>query len=849
MNGKRNNTHGFTMIETLVAVAIVVIALGIVFVGVINYQRSMKRVELDATAKEIFVAAQNHLTMASSQGVLGARTGDVALGESHKSKDDEGHRYFFVQPGDPRLVRPQDNPTPTVLYDMLPRFSIDETVRLGGSYVIEYDYATATVLNVFYSDQSNLSKVTFKGEESGVGSDYNELFVDPCYVGSETENAEAAKLRLVGFKGESNKIIGWYGGEEAKSLKRAKLYAPRVEIINEECLEVRVSFTTTALNKMIDSVGSDAVLKLEINGKKSRHSQAITLDGAGRTELTLNAFAVSSQTGSYVDGNAMRRYQSYILDDITQEGKHFKDLWCKDGDSNALIAGENIVVTATLNTTADSNSLEIVTAVSGEENSLFGEMKLDDNLGASTQKRVASISNIRHLENLDGSISGYDLDALGEDGAIKAVQTRDLSWEGDGKNTSTAFLDRIYANKTRIRTESGPSDVRVYRLDKTSTKPGTYAPVTPQYSRTSEQTAYALNYNGDKLSITGVKIDIDGGDNHAGLFAELKANCSVSNLKLIDFDVIANDGRAGALAGSLQNATVENVVAYESKTKPFRSVQGAIAGGLVGSVSGGTITKSAAAVYVRGTGNPNGNVNMPYAGSTGGIIGLASNAAISYSYAGGHTKDGSYVDTDDANQSVRINVLSQSGAAGGLIGTAINGTDVSYSYSTCSASGGTDGGGLIGTAVARNIDGASGSACAVNTCYATGLVSGNNSVNMGAFIGRSENTTMTENLYFEIINQNMQSVGNANGATIAEANVMAFDKDVATMQLMYGQSNDKVEPYDDTLKKYYNGVYPLKLVNQLKKLGDNPVVSADFVTTHYGDWPAPETLVVNVPNT
>ena len=61
MQRRHSSNSGFTLMETLIAVGILVILMGLLFVGVINYRRSMKQLELDRVAQEIFVAAQNHL--------------------------------------------------------------------------------------------------------------------------------------------------------------------------------------------------------------------------------------------------------------------------------------------------------------------------------------------------------------------------------------------------------------------------------------------------------------------------------------------------------------------------------------------------------------------------------------------------------------------------------------------------------------------------------------------------------------------------------------------------------------------------------------------------------------------
>ena len=62
--------RGFTLAETLLTVMIIIILCGVTFIMVMRYLRAMAQLERDGIAKEIFVAAQNHLTMAESQGYL-----------------------------------------------------------------------------------------------------------------------------------------------------------------------------------------------------------------------------------------------------------------------------------------------------------------------------------------------------------------------------------------------------------------------------------------------------------------------------------------------------------------------------------------------------------------------------------------------------------------------------------------------------------------------------------------------------------------------------------------------------------------------------------------------------------
>ena len=58
-NRQRSRRQGFTLVEMLAVVAIVVILLGISAVGVVYYARWLKITELDNAAREIYLAAEN----------------------------------------------------------------------------------------------------------------------------------------------------------------------------------------------------------------------------------------------------------------------------------------------------------------------------------------------------------------------------------------------------------------------------------------------------------------------------------------------------------------------------------------------------------------------------------------------------------------------------------------------------------------------------------------------------------------------------------------------------------------------------------------------------------------------
>ena len=73
---KKCENKGFSLAEMMMAVAIIGILAGVSFISVASYLRSMALLERDGIAKEIYVAAQNHLTMLESQNYSGFKDED-----------------------------------------------------------------------------------------------------------------------------------------------------------------------------------------------------------------------------------------------------------------------------------------------------------------------------------------------------------------------------------------------------------------------------------------------------------------------------------------------------------------------------------------------------------------------------------------------------------------------------------------------------------------------------------------------------------------------------------------------------------------------------------------------------
>ncbi len=798
----RRRVAGFTMAELLIVVAILIVLMGVTFVAVQSHQKSVTQLQYDTIAKEIFVAAQNHLTLAKSENYRQIADLDSVPDTFYGNPDgSENDVYYFVS-GDP-------NNANTALDQILP-FGAVELVS-GGQYILRYQPKAAKVLDVFYWTNGS-------GRfDANIGAgDYSTL------VGTYRDEAEHKKY--------PNGLLGWCGGEGVVSTGTF-LEAPIIEVKNEELLVVYVTDTNTSTDK----ASLEPQLKLILEGQQSGVKMAIPI----------KIMAGSNRVKTASDGRLM-----VILDDITTDGMHFADLSGSGFQSQAgdkgytdFIPGENITIQAVAYSNKELTSVNY----SGEwtTNSLFGEV-------TETEAGVADevhINNIRHLENLN-----YDVSSVAHGGTyfnkkIDAVQTADLDW-----NTF----------KTRANTLKGSSStdaaINIFDQAQQKTKDNCFLPVSA--------TEYTLNYNGqnqvassdasdetaapvvENHKIKNIVVDSDVG----GVFGNL-TGATIENLELIDFD-ITSSGNAGALAGSITGATsgVTNVVAYntpefdatKAKAPTVTSTDGSV-GGLIGSMKDTTVEKCAAALVVSGKDN------------AGGLVGRSDGGSVIGCYAGGHAvekKDGDnvigvwYGDVNEAGNAYNVTATgTATGNAGGLIGAMTGDSKVANCYSTCSVKGATAGG-FVGK----------GSSGSLSNSYATGLVAGaSSSSKIGAFAGELT-ARATDCLYFEIVNEivdettGMISYLPPVPGSETTTGIAALDESAKTYNDFTGADGawTDAEAYDATLAQYYtvgDGLkYNLKSIPRLA--GDAYTASgegmpADFVATHYGDWPAPEIFVIN----
>ena len=382
MRRYHKNSNGFTMAEMLITVAIIVILCGFGFVAVIAHQRNLKRMEMDETAQEIFIAAQNHLTAArasgqwssflektAAEGQKGSRGTSMSYDPSDYNRasdaDAESRKFYYFTTESAEAVK---NGAEALI---LPEGSIDETLR-GHHFYVEYDAASGTVFGVFYTDSDHA--ITAEEDAQAV---------------SRTDPDARRDYKVDGKR----TIIGYYGGALGELNSPGDLYAPSVAVRNAESLVLYVvdknyyrpvSSKTgapnfkTKLKLTFEGVTSGEKTVKEVDPSSSS-SQTDAFSSAVLAEESAEPFdvVIPSSGASVQQTKAVKaEYYAIVLDSIVRKDGHFADLFPE------FIPGEDIRITVTL--TSDKAGEDVSQTVT--VNSLFNSVKTEKNLCVSSLK-------------------------------------------------------------------------------------------------------------------------------------------------------------------------------------------------------------------------------------------------------------------------------------------------------------------------------------------------------------------------------------------------------------------------------------------------------------------------------
>lgn len=206
-NIRRRSRRGFTMVETLIVVAILVVLFAVALLALLNTRKNLRQKELDSKAEIIYVAAQNRLAelrasgyedlYADTDGANGAQKLGYLPSDAASSNTDLDEDTLV-------FVRSEDKQTKGMAaYAVLPAACVDQELWAHNWY-IEYDPLSASVYAVFYSEKAEIPE--------------------------QLDSLRAKKARLRG-----GARIGYYGGDVALVETTSEL-RPDITIYNEEKL-------------------------------------------------------------------------------------------------------------------------------------------------------------------------------------------------------------------------------------------------------------------------------------------------------------------------------------------------------------------------------------------------------------------------------------------------------------------------------------------------------------------------------------------------------------------------------------------------------------------------------------
>lgn len=318
-NRQRSRRQGFTLVEMLAVVAIVVILLGISAVGVVYYARWLKITELDNAAREIYLAAENRAVLLSGSGRLEKlvtnkdKTVTVTLSsDSGSGETTEGYYIHHSRGG-------------SEVENLLPVGTIDSALMEGSFYIV-YEPVGGSVTDVFYAE-------TEPSVDGNFQAFYQRVSTSP----------RSARMQM-------KPMVGYYGGGKAENARDDALGTPVVIIENKETLTAEISYEV--LPAMAD---------------KAKLTVKLTYDGC-EIDITPEPIKLSREEK---DGR-VRFTCTILLDSLDVDEPHFSD-WFKYAENKPGAFGGDFTVTATL-------TAEGATPSSGSDknNSLFAKDSGDE---------------------------------------------------------------------------------------------------------------------------------------------------------------------------------------------------------------------------------------------------------------------------------------------------------------------------------------------------------------------------------------------------------------------------------------------------------------------------------------
>lgn len=489
---KLNN--GFTLMETLIVVAIISVLLGISLLGVSSWVKSMKMTELDNYAKNIYLEAQNQLAALEVEGSLPKLYHDLTT-EDGQYYDLYANRNLELSPTDyddslhgnyyKRLYYFTNNDD-GIIHTFVPEKA---QINENACYLLELNPESGDVYGVFYWESDNEH---FQGTATSIYTAIQEM---------EKQSNDAHNR---GKNTRREYEIGYYGGVVAKTTAATDYKLNQeVEIINGEELFVKISYDYKG--RMLKYRNADTVLDIlvTIEGEESH----------AKIEKKIDILE-----NDYVNLSTIRLETGLLLDGLG-DGQNFDSI--TEGN---FIPGENLKVF--VETKFKQGNVILKERSEASCNSLFEHVETQDDT------HVIAVSAVRHLRNLDARYYTYD---GGENVLIE--QSNDIDFEAS-----------TYAFDANLN----------YRGEGETVRPvDAISPITNALFLENSNAGRKTKICGNDFVIRNVKVRALAGTEYVGLFSKL-TNVDVSDLYLENYTLQAADCvNVGALAGAVTGGKVE----------------------------------------------------------------------------------------------------------------------------------------------------------------------------------------------------------------------------------------------------------------------------------------------------
>ena len=206
---KLKQNKAFSLAETLIVVAILVVLMGISMPLIGNWQSKLKMAELDNHAKTIFLEAQNQLIAKKVEGGLKKFKNELPTSNKVTIRP---HDFDVDANGNAWESLYHLEKNETAMVKLIP--AVSNTHQMNGNYLIEFNPETGEVYSAFYWEKNN--SIQYNPDVTSL-------------LGRDVTSRTAAQ-------------IGYYGGQMESVAVTSLALTQQVELVNSEELYLKISY-------------------------------------------------------------------------------------------------------------------------------------------------------------------------------------------------------------------------------------------------------------------------------------------------------------------------------------------------------------------------------------------------------------------------------------------------------------------------------------------------------------------------------------------------------------------------------------------------------------------------------